>query len=153
MTGSDLVRMIGQEFLSGLNPLKQSMSENKNILIVEDDAVGQIVIAGMLKNFGYGADIVANGHRALEYLAKKEYRLIFMDCLMPGMDGFQTTAKIREMEGNQNRAHKATIVALTARALSGDREKCLAAGMDEYLAKPLEMKELKAVLKKHLESH
>lgn len=120
-------------------------------MIVEDDPIGQIVIAGMLKNYGYSADIVASGYRAIEYLSKKEYQLVFMDCLMPGMDGLQTTVKIRELEIRENRSHRATIVALTARALSGDREKCLAAGMDDYLAKPLEMTDLKTILKKHLE--
>ena len=126
------------------------MSESKRILIVEDEPVGQIVITGMLSNLGYKADMASSGIEAIKYCEEKHYDVIFMDCLMPGMDGFEATTKIREIETRKQRFNASIIIALTAKALTGDREHCLAAGMDEYLAKPLELKQLKEMLDKYM---
>ncbi len=126
------------------------MSENSRILIVEDEPVGQIVITGMLSNLGYKADMASSGIDAIRLCEERHYDIVFMDCLMPGMDGFEATTKIREIEARTQRPKASTIIALTAKALTGDREHCLSAGMDEYLAKPLEMQQLKEILLKHM---
>ena len=126
------------------------MSNKNRILAVEDDTVGQIIISGMLSNLGYSVDIVSSGYDAIARFTEHEYDLVFMDCLMPGMDGMQATQKIREIEKLENRSHRSVIIALTAMAMSGDREQCLASGMDDYLPKPLEMDDLKKTLNKYL---
>jgi CheY-like chemotaxis protein len=122
------------------------MSEGKRILIVEDEPVGQVVITGMLANLGYRADMASSGIEAIKYVSENHYDVIFMDCLMPGMDGFEATGKIREIEKQEQRPSPSIIIALTAKALIGDREQCIEAGMDEYLPKPLEMNQLKKLL-------
>lgn len=111
-----------------------------NILLVEDDAVNQIVAAKMLKTKGYQVDIANNGHEALNSLDKKHYDLILMDVQMPGMDGIETTLVIRERE--KQVGEHIPIIALTAHAVKGDQERFLAAGMDGYISKPIKMEEL-----------
>jgi CheY-like chemotaxis protein len=97
----------------------------------------------MLEKRGFRVDIAANGLVALEKFAGRNYDLIFMDCQMPELDGYQTTGRIRELEGDGPRT---PIVAMTAHALKGDRERCLAAGMDDYLMKPVRPADLDHVL-------
>ena len=97
------------------------------ILVVEDDPVGQAVISGMLANLKYSADIASNGNEAVERITETPYQLVFMDCLMPEMDGLQTTRAIRQMEKENRIELRTTIVALTAKAMKGDKEECLAA--------------------------
>jgi CheY-like chemotaxis protein len=115
------------------------------ILLVEDNPVNREVALGMLGIMGCGADLAANGREAIEAVARREYDLILMDCQMPEMDGFEATRKIREWE----KKHKPTttpIIALTAHALEGDRDACLASGMDDYLSKPFDQEQLRLVL-------
>lgn len=133
------------------------------ILVVEDNIVNQKLAVRMVEKLGYKLDVVENGKEALTALAKGEYAAILMDCQMPVMDGFETTRHIREHEasvssrdqidGSASRSNTAPqstlhipIIAVTANAMQGDRERCLAAGMDDYLAKPIKLEELRNVL-------
>jgi signal transduction histidine kinase/FixJ family two-component response regulator len=111
------------------------------ILVAEDNSTNQAVILGQLEMLGYTADVVANGAEAVEALSHTTYDLVFMDCEMPTMDGYQATRHIRE-SGNT----LVPIVALTASAMPDDRQRCLRAGMNGFLSKPLELRRLEEVL-------
>ena len=118
--------------------------DSVHILLAEDNHVNQVVAAEILKKAGFTCDIVNNGLQAVEAVAMVEYDLVLMDCQMPEMDGFEATRRIRagEAEGTTGRrgANPLPIVALTANATSGDRERCLAAGMSDYVPKPINPK-------------
>ncbi len=116
------------------------------VLLVEDNRVNQQVALGMLSRIGCVVDTVANGREAVERFATGSYDLVLMDCHMPEMDGFEATAAIRAAEASAGR--RTPIVALTANAIEGDRERCLAAGMDDYLAKPIRLAELRRVVER-----
>jgi two-component system, sensor histidine kinase and response regulator len=122
-----------------------------NILLVEDNLTNQLVANGMLEDFGLEADIANNGVEALDILNNSSirYDLIFMDCQMPELDGYDTTKAIRANEAGESYT-KIPIVAMTANAMHGDQEKCMVAGMDDYLAKPLDRELLKKILIKWL---
>ncbi|MEQ1485046.1 response regulator [Methyloglobulus sp.] len=118
---------------------------DKKILVAEDNKVNQKVILGLLAKFKIVPIIADNGQIALDILADTSFDLIFMDCQMPVLDGYETTAAIRNRE-QQSGSARQVIVALTAHAVTGEREKCLAAGMDDYLSKPIRRNQLATIL-------
>lgn len=122
------------------------MGAGQKVLIVEDNRVNQKVAAGMLKKLGYSSEIAANGIEALSKLTENDFELILMDCQMPEMDGFEATREIRLKEQGTNR--HTPVVAMTAHVADGDEAKCLAAGMDDYLAKPVRLEDLSARLRR-----
>ncbi|HJT18931.1 MAG TPA: response regulator [Nitrospira sp.] len=121
------------------------------VLVVEDNLVNQKLTARLLERLGFLVDVAAGGQDALDALAHKAYDAILMDCQMPGMDGFEATAAIRERERGALGRH-VPIIAVTANAMQGDRERCLAAGMDDYLSKPVRSSELQSALQRWIPS-
>jgi len=118
------------------------------ILIVEDNLVNQKIASAMLSKAGLTCDIAKDGIEALEKHSQDSWDIIFMDCHMPRMDGFKASEEIRRREKNSGRHD--TIIALTANVLQGDKDRCLEAGMDAYLPKPLDRAELYQVIKNHI---
>jgi len=116
---------------------------NVRILIVEDYVINQAVAVRHLKKLGYRADCVDDGLAALKALELQQYDIVLMDCQMPGLDGYEATAEIRSREVAGSHI---PIIAMTANAMMGDREKCIAAGMDDYITKPIQADDLKRVL-------
>ena len=113
------------------------------VLVVEDNPVNRLVVLRQLQSLGYTAEAVTDGQRALEVLVEGQYDLILMDCQMPELDGYEATVRIRRREGDKRHT---PILAMTAHAMVGDREKCLAAGMDGYIAKPVRREDLARAL-------
>ena len=117
------------------------------ILLAEDNPVNQMVGVKQLKKLGCVVDVVKNGLEAVEAWQKGKYQAILMDCEMPELDGYEAARKIRELETAQNLS-PVRIIAMTAHAMQGDRDRCLAAGMNDYVARPVESKALKEALGK-----
>ena len=120
------------------------------LLLVEDTPVNREVALGMLDMLGHFAQAVENGRLAVEAVARERFDLVLMDCQMPEMDGFTATATIRQQERDAADHRHVPIIALTANAMEGDRARCLAAGMDDYLAKPFTMAQLSEMLTRWL---
>lgn len=118
--------------------------EGKKLLLVEDNKINQLVAGKLLEKFGYAYDIAENGIEAVDKASSNHYDAILMDCQMPVLDGFEATKRIRQSEQAQS-AHT-PIIGLTANALEGDREKCLACGMDDFTTKPIKLEELASKL-------
>ncbi len=117
------------------------------ILVVDDSELNQLVVRSQLEELGLEVDVAGNGAEALAALEERSYELVLMDCEMPGLDGYETTGKIRRRQvGNRH----TPIIALTGRAMKGDRERCLGVGMNDYLTKPFRRDELIAVLDRWL---
>ncbi|MEI6206206.1 MAG: response regulator [Desulfuromonadales bacterium] len=123
----------------------ESTRQRVRILMAEDNVINQKVAQSMLNKLGYKADVVANGLEAVRALELINYDLVLMDCQMPEMDGFEATTMIRD-PGSNVLNHDIPIIAMTANAMKGDREQCLEAGMDDYLAKPMKKEELNEML-------
>jgi signal transduction histidine kinase/DNA-binding response OmpR family regulator/HPt (histidine-containing phosphotransfer) domain-containing protein len=117
------------------------------ILLAEDNTINQDVALGQLERLGYTADVVANGREVLESLSRISYDIVLMDCMMPEMDGYEATKKIRAGE-RQNGGRRLHIIAMTANAMQGDRDECLAIGMDDYVSKPVQLVELRRAIEK-----
>ena len=117
------------------------------ILLAEDNVINQKVVVQMLRKLGYRVDVAADGREVLSAIARIDYHLILMDCQMPEVDGFEATAAIRQIE--QGTGKRIPIIALTANAMRGDRERCLESGMDDFLSKPVRLEDLTATLQKY----
>jgi CheY-like chemotaxis protein len=112
------------------------------MLVVEDNVVNQKVAVRLLENLGYKADVAANGLEAIDALRRLPYDVVLMDCQMPELDGFEATRRIRDLERSGEVSRHTPIIALTANAMQEDRERCLQAGMDDYISKPVTVDQL-----------
>ncbi len=123
----------------------------RRILVVEDNLVNQTVAKRMLVKGGFEVEVAGNGEQALHKITTgTRYDLIFMDCQMPRMDGYEASRRIREFEEKEGEGIRIPIIALTANAMQGDREKCLDAGMDDYIPKPVKKEMMFEMLRRRL---
>ncbi|WP_414423699.1 GAF domain-containing protein [Synechococcus sp. R6-5] len=130
--------------LSQTTPMADRPQQSLRILLAEDNPVNQKVALRQLESLGYMADVVANGQEVLDLLQQVSYDLILMDCQMPVMDGYEATRRLRQQE--RRSGHRTVVIAITANAMQEDRERCLQAGMDDYLSKPVLKEDLERVL-------
>ena len=132
---------------------KQNFASRRplRVLLCDDNFINQKVATRILQQLGYEPDLATNGQEALDALGQKPYDMIFMDVMMPEMDGLEATRAIRELQQASDKGHfnsRIVIIAMTAQAMQGDREKCIAAGMDDYLAKPIRPNDVRAVIER-----
>lgn len=155
------VQELYRSLISAIERKKSSNSENAKVikqlpdgavsarvLLAEDNPVNQDMMLEMMRIMGMKADLASNGREALKALMKQRYDLVLMDCQMPVMDGFSATEEIRCRENRSGDAQRVPIIALTANAMQGTREKCIAHGMDDYLSKPVNSRQLCETLQK-----
>ncbi|MCF6355732.1 MAG: response regulator [Candidatus Polarisedimenticolaceae bacterium] len=151
-----LLRVVGVTGAANQASMRHASREQPQfqarVLVVEDNVTNQVVACGVLKKFGIDIDIASNGEEALNRLSQHPYDLVFMDCHMPVMDGFSATQQIRDPQSGV-KDHAIPVVAMTANAMQGDRERCIDAGMDDYIAKPVDVTKLCRVLKRWLPDH
>lgn len=122
-------------------------SNHPSVLVVDDNPIHRSLALKSLEILGYASEAVSSGKEALERLAQSSYKVVLMDCRMPELDGYEATRQLRSQEKT---CHGTTIIGLTACAIKGDREKCLRAGMDDYLSKPFWLHDLDTLLQKWL---
>ena len=139
----------GEDQLIDTHRTYKQVKFSGRVLVVEDNITNQTVARSMLSKFGLRIDVVSNGQEALEALKQLPYDLVFMDCQMPVMDGFDATRHIRDPY-SPVQDHAIPVIAMTANAMRGDQERCLAAGMDDYIAKPVDANKLLAALERWL---
>ncbi|MFA7402951.1 MAG: PocR ligand-binding domain-containing protein [Pelobacteraceae bacterium] len=128
---------------------KRGVRSGVRILLTEDEPIAQQIVPKLLKNYGYLVDVAGDGREALKALEMNDYSLVLMDCMMPEMNGYEVTAVIRD-PASAVRRHDIPVIALTGNAMKQDRDKCIAAGMNDYLAKPLNLLDLLATLERWL---
>ncbi len=143
--------------VAGITPESSNVAEHftmrtrprfdARVLVVDDNIINQKVARGMLEKFGLHVDLAGNGEEALRSLERSRYDLVFMDCQMPVMDGYETTRRIRDRQGG---CEKLPVVAMTANAMQGDREKCIGVGMSDYIPKPVDPEKLQQILEQWL---
>ncbi len=158
--GSTFLFTLNLGYRGNLSEIKNSISSklkdcsshlDVNILLVDDNELNRELVSEILKKLGYNIDAVNSGHAALNAIQKTEYKLIFMDCQMPEMDGFVTTQKIRDFDCLINKGnHERIIIALTANALQGTQNRCLEAGMNDYVTKPFNYEQLIDIIHKYI---
>jgi two-component system, sensor histidine kinase and response regulator len=125
--------------------LPRKSTTSLRVLVAEDNPVNQMVLENQLAHLGYDVVTVGNGREVLERLEIGDFDLLLMDCQMPVLDGYETARRVRQ---NEVGSRHLPIIALTAHAMKGDREKCLAAGMDDYLSKPFTEKDLDLAIRR-----
>jgi signal transduction histidine kinase/DNA-binding response OmpR family regulator len=153
-TRSGFEEAVGGSTASGGEEGEGHEATPARVLVVEDDPIGQRVTLHVVRRLGYAVDVVADGQAAIEAVAANGYALVLMDCQMPGVDGYTTAAEIRRREAALGPgARRVAIVALTASVLDGDRARCLAADMDDYLTKPIDGQRLAALLERWVPGH
>ena len=131
--------------------VEKILNTNKpKILLVEDNEMNRKIVITMLKTQKLTCDVTTNGLEAYQAVLRKSYDIVLMDCQMPEMDGYQTTKKIRKLEGSSKHT---TIIAMTANAMEGDKERCIEAGMDDYIKKPINFDALFQMIEDSLEDH
>ncbi len=147
------IRLIKTQKPENISPTDKNnfTSANAKILVVEDNMTNQIVVKDMLEILNNEIDIASNGKEAITCLKRNKYDLVFMDCHMPIMDGYQATTEIREFSTSELN-YNIPIIAMTASAMSGDREKCLRSGMSDYMTKPIELSIIQQKLQQWLPS-
>ena len=140
-----LERAEESEGVAASPPKARHTTHTGRVLLVEDNLVNQRVALGVIRKLGWQADVASDGVAAIDLVQRNQYSLVFMDCQMPEMDGYVATRNIRNLEA-ANGMPPVPIVALTAHAMTGDRERCINAGMNDYLAKPFGLEELRDAL-------
>jgi CheY-like chemotaxis protein/HPt (histidine-containing phosphotransfer) domain-containing protein len=138
---------VSRPFITSHQPQDWRRNQAARILVADDHHVNQQLAVMLVERLGHRADVVANGQEAIEAVSRIAYDVILMDCHMPELDGYEATRAIRQSE---SQTRHTPIIAMTANAMTGDREKCLSAGMDEHLSKPIRPEELARVLAKWL---
>jgi len=153
-----IARVLGSRQQEGAIPLitRYSLQDARDpmatlrVLLAEDNAVNQLLAVRMLEKRGHRVVVVGNGQQALDAIEKDTFDIVLMDVQMPEMDGLEATSALREREKQKYHGGHMPVVAMTALAMKGDQERCLAAGMDEYLSKPIRIQELDGILEKYL---